>query len=146
MYFKSIFCLYLTFTQLSILVLQDEIKFIVTDDPQEAKRVLWMQRRFTHKPNVDKNSPNVKRVDQSKIQLEDYLPDTQKLVFYVKWHEEGIDPANFEEDESYVSEMCETLKEELKKLIDGLLEEDFLEEATEIYRGKVYIFFSFLSF
>lgn len=116
-------------------VLQDEIKFIVTDDPQEAKRVLWMQRRFTHKPSSDKNSPNAKRVDQSKIQLEDYLPDTQKLVFYVKWHEEGIDPANFEDDEHYISEMCDTLKEELKKLIDGLLEEDFLEEANEVYRG-----------
>lgn len=103
-----------------------------------------MQRRFTHKPNVDKNSPNAKRVDQSKIQLEDYLPDTQKLVFYVKWHEEGIDPANFEEDEHYISEMCEALKEELKKLIDGLLEEDFLEEATEVYRGKTDITFLFL--
>ncbi|GFS29019.1 NACHT and WD repeat domain-containing protein 2 [Trichonephila inaurata madagascariensis] len=119
-------------------VLQDEIKFIVSDDPQEAKRVLWMQRRFTHKPasgGGDKPSPCSKRIDQSKIQLEDYLPDTQKLVFYVKWHEEGIDPQNFEEDEQYISEFCDSLKEELKKLIDGLLEEDFLEEAREIYRG-----------
>ncbi|KFM57174.1 NACHT and WD repeat domain-containing protein 1, partial [Stegodyphus mimosarum] len=117
-------------------VLQEEIKFIVTDDPQEAKRVLWMQRRFTHKPSSsDKSSPNTRRIDQSKIQLEDYLPDTQKLVFYVKWHEEGIDPQNFEEDEQYISDVCDTLKDELKKLIDGLLEEDFLDEAHEIYRG-----------
>ncbi|GIX76385.1 NACHT and WD repeat domain-containing protein 2 [Caerostris darwini] len=119
-------------------VLQDEIKFIVTDDPQEAKRVLWMQRRFTHKPATgsgDKASPSNRKIDQSKIQLEDYLPDTQKLVFYVKWHEEGIDPQNFEEDEQYISDFCDSLKEELKKLIDGLLEEDFLEEARENYRG-----------
>ncbi|CAL1279491.1 unnamed protein product [Larinioides sclopetarius] len=119
-------------------VLQDEIKFIVTDDPQEAKRVLWMQRRFTHKPasgGGDKPSPCSRKIDQSKVQLEDYLPDTQKLVFYVKWHEEGIDPQNFEEDEQYISEFCDSLKEELQKLIDGLLEEDFLEEARENYRG-----------
>ncbi|GIX73215.1 NACHT and WD repeat domain-containing protein 2 [Caerostris extrusa] len=61
--------------------LQDEIKFIVTDDPQEAKRVLWMQRRFTHKPATgsgDKGISSNRKIDQSKIQLEDYLPDTQK--------------------------------------------------------------------
>ncbi|XP_015912569.1 NACHT domain- and WD repeat-containing protein 1 isoform X2 [Parasteatoda tepidariorum] len=119
-------------------VFQDEIKFIVNDDPQEAKRVLWTQRRFTHKPTVcagDKPSPSARKIDQSKVQLEDYLPDTQKMVLYVKWHEEGLDPQNFEEDEQYISDFTDALKEELKKLIDGLLEEDFLEEAREKYRG-----------
>lgn len=57
----------------------------------------------------------------------------------MKWHEEGIDPQNFEEDEQYISEFCDSLKEELQKLIDGLLEEDFLEEAREVYRGSVFV-------
>lgn len=68
--------------------------------------------------------------------LEDHLPDTQKLVFYVKWNESGLANHDLPEHVRYLENLCETMREELQKMIDAVIEDDLMEEAHTPYLGK----------
>lgn len=130
-------------------VFEDEILNIVSDDLQQAKRCIWVQRRFTHLPPQGEgesvapeeslrrplNVTDWKRVDRMKRYLEDHLPDTQKLVFYVKWNESGLANHDLPEHVRYLENLCETMREELQKMIDAVIEDDLMEEAHTPYLG-----------
>lgn len=76
------------------------------------------------------------RVSLMKVRLQEQLPDNQKIVFKVKWRKGNkVFPEEFEDHQQYVNDLSARAALELKKLIDGMIEEDFLEEAKQTYRG-----------
>lgn len=130
-------------------VVEQEIQAAVMAEWQKPLRCLWMERRFTHRGPQRSNSvvgavveaesqpstvdlPDSKRYNVLRAQLEDRLPESQKLVVRVKWTKEGI---NADDNAEYLEEVSSTLLKEFTSMIDGVLEDDLAEETNRPCRG-----------
>ncbi|XP_076358260.1 NACHT and WD repeat domain-containing protein 2-like [Tachypleus tridentatus] len=127
-------------------VLEEELKTAIFDDPLMVKCSLWLQRKYTHNPkdeNIEESVQlNVSLVESTALKLkalqrnlDEYFPESQKLVFHVKWHDGSINPKIVPEHAEYLNELCTTIKSELCKMINGIYEEDIMEEAHQPYKG-----------
>lgn len=130
-------------------VVEEELEAAVLTESQKPLCCLWMERRFTHRGPQRSNSvvgtlvepaegtgpidlSDSKRYNLVRAQLEDRLPESQKLVLRVKWSKEG---PNAEENNEYFDELSTTLSRDLKAMVDTVVEEDASDETTRPCRG-----------
>lgn len=130
-------------------VVEEELEAAVLTESQKPLCCLWMERRFTHRGPQRSNSvvgtlvepaegtgpidlSDSKRYNLVRAQLEDRLPESQKLVLRVKWSKEG---PNAEENIEYFDELSTTLGRDLKAMVDTVVEEDASDETTRPCRG-----------
>lgn len=130
-------------------VVEEELEAAVLTESQKPLCCLWMERRFTHRgpqrsnsvvgtlvENAEGTGPidlsDSKRYNLVRAQLEDRLPESQKLVLRVKWSKEG---PNTEENTEYFDELSTTLSRDLKAMVDTVVEEDGNDETTRPCRG-----------
>lgn len=130
-------------------VVEEELEAAVLTESQKPLCCLWMERRFTHRGPQRSNSvvgtlvepaegtgpidlSDSKRYNLVRAQLEDRLPESQKLVLRVKWSKEG---PNAEENIEYFDELSTTLSRDLKAMVDTVVEEDASDETTRPCRG-----------
>ncbi|XP_077503661.1 NACHT domain- and WD repeat-containing protein 1 isoform X3 [Amblyomma americanum] len=130
-------------------VVEEELEAAVLNDSQKPLCCLWMERRFTHRGPQRSNSvvgtliepaegsgpvdlSDSKRYNLVRAQLEDRLPESQKLVLRVKWSREGPTPT---ENAEYFDELSTTLSRDLKAMVDTVVEEDTTDETTRPCRG-----------
>ncbi|XP_064467406.1 NACHT domain- and WD repeat-containing protein 1-like isoform X2 [Ornithodoros turicata] len=130
-------------------VVEQELQAAVMPEWQKPIRCLWMERRFTHRGPQRSNSvvgavveseaqPSTidlsesKRYNVLRAQLEDRLPESQKLVVRVKWTKDGI---NTKDHAEYLDEVCDTLLKEFTNMISSVLEDDLAEETNRPCRG-----------
>ncbi|XP_049527901.1 NACHT domain- and WD repeat-containing protein 1 isoform X1 [Dermacentor silvarum] len=130
-------------------VVEEELEAAVLTESQKPLCCLWMERRFTHRGPQRSNSvvgtlvepaegtgpidlSDSKRYNLVRAQLEDRLPESQKLVLRVKWSKEG---PNAEENIEYFDELSTTLSRDLKAMVDTVGEEDASDETTRPCRG-----------
>lgn len=130
-------------------VVEEELEAAVLTESQKPLCCLWMERRFTHRGPQRSNSvvgtlvepaegtgpvdlSDSKRYNLVRAQLEDRLPESQKLVLRVKWSKEG---PNTQENTEYFDELSSTLSRDLKAMVDTVVEEDGNDETTRPCRG-----------
>ncbi|XP_037284488.2 NACHT domain- and WD repeat-containing protein 1 isoform X2 [Rhipicephalus microplus] len=130
-------------------VVEEELEAAVLTESQKPLCCLWMERRFTHRGPQRSNSvvgtlvepaegtgpvdlSDSKRYNLVRAQLEDRLPESQKLVLRVKWSKEG---PNTQENTEYFDELSTALSRDLKAMVDTVAEEDGNDETTRPCRG-----------
>ncbi|XP_075525300.1 NACHT domain- and WD repeat-containing protein 1 isoform X2 [Dermacentor variabilis] len=130
-------------------VVEEELEAAVLTESQKPLCCLWMERRFTHRGPQRSNSvvgtlvepaegtgpvdlSDSKRYNLVRAQLEDRLPESQKLVLRVKWSKGG---PSAEENTEYFDELSTTLSRDLKAMVDTVVEEDESDETTRPCRG-----------
>ncbi|XP_022252283.1 NACHT and WD repeat domain-containing protein 2-like [Limulus polyphemus] len=130
---------------LVITVVEDEIKTNVSYSM--TKYCLWVERRYTHRSKTEESVKGDKdhdislektaalKLESLKLYLDEHLPESQKLVFRVKWHDGSINPEAVPEHKEYLNKLCKTVEEELCAMIDRLCEEDLIEESRQLYKG-----------
>lgn len=130
-------------------VVEEELDAAVLTESQKPLCCLWMERRFTHRGPQRSNSvvgtliepaegagtvdlSESKRYNLVRAQLEDRLPESQKLVLRVKWSKEGPCAA---ENADYFEELSTMLSRDLKAMVDTVAEEDTTDETARPCRG-----------
>ncbi|UYV85146.1 hypothetical protein LAZ67_X004724 [Cordylochernes scorpioides] len=110
---------------------ESEIKALVT---AEAKNCLWLQRRMTHLPpgTLPRGGPCQGGLERSKALLVERLPESQKLMFHCKWHPDGL---HLPEHKPYLQEICESIREELCKIVEHMMDDNSRQELQLPFPG-----------
>lgn len=118
-------------------IIEDEINFILFDQPSLAKRSLLVQKngsessaKSANKSSFDEKQEN--RLEQLKVVLDDNLPDSQKIHFVVDLPEDKIKQSK---NDKYLNEFCGKVHENLKKLIENVIDEEVQIESQLVNPG-----------